>query len=343
MKHLIYLLLIIFSLFSLFYISEPVVREVSLKTVITGLVLNPIGDTVEIFNRNQSFITTLNHNNKFYLSISIDSANYYSFFYGNEQTAMYIKPGDNIDLEIDTKIFDESIRYTNSDESNFLADKYMMEEHLYDEFDNFYLYLSDDDFESICNNYKEKITSLLSNISNSVFYQKEKDNFDNTIKWYSSSRKERELLPKKGEPWIDFTYPNIDGDSVSLSDFKGSVVYVDIWATWCGPCLQELPFLIQLASDYSSTDIVFLSVAIQSEADKSIWENMINNDCIEGIDCMAGVQLVSTNNFASKICDDYAINGIPRFMLFDKNGNIINLEAPRPSSSDTRVLFDELL
>lgn len=344
MKHLIYLLLILFSLFSLFYISEPVVREVPLKTVITGLVLNPIGDTVEIFNRNQSFTTTLNHNNKFYLSIIIDSANYYSFFHGNEQTAMYIKPGDNIDLEIDTKIFDESIRYTNSDESSFLANKYMIEEQLYDDFDNYFLYLSDNEFESFSNNFKQKINPLLSNISDSIFYQKEQDSFSNTIKSYSSLRKERELLPKKGEPWIDFTYPNIDGDSISLFDFKGSLVYVDVWATWCGPCLQELPFLIQLSKDYETTDIIFLSLALQSVDDKSVWENMVNNiDCVDGIDCMVGVQLVSTNNFASKICDDYSIRLIPRFMLFDRNGNIIDIEAPRPSNVDIRVLFDQLL
>ncbi len=57
---------------------------------------------------------------------------------------------------------------------------------------------------------------------------------------------------------------------------------------------------------------------------------------------MGGVQLISTDGWKSKICKDYAINGIPRFMLFDQNGNVISVDTERPSSEEIRKIFDGL-
>ena len=343
MKHFFYLILVTTSLLTILYVLEPIERDIPVKAVVSGLISNPIGDTIEIYNRNSSFVTTLNHNNKFHLSIDLDSANYYTFFHGTETTSMYIKPNDHISLQLDADKFDETIKYSNSETSSFLAKKYIINENLYDDFDDLFFYLSEPDFEKFCNNFKEKMYPLLENISDSLFYKKEKENFDSTLNWYNQARIERKLLPKKGEKWIDFTYPNIDGDSISLSNFKGKYVYVDIWATWCAPCINEIPYFISLKHDYSNSDIVFLSLALESESTFK-WVNMVKNkDCIERVNCMVGIQLVSTDNFASQICDDYAIRMIPRFMLFDKNGTIINIEAPRPSSQEIRDIFNLLL
>ena len=58
----------------------------------------------------------------------------------------------------------------------------------------------------------------------------------------------------------DFTYPDVNGKNVSLSDFKGKVVLIDVWATWCGPCKQEIPHLKKLEEEMEGTDVVFLGV-----------------------------------------------------------------------------------
>ena len=121
---------------------------------------------------------------------------------------------------------------------------------------------------------------------------------------------------------------------VSLSDFNGSYVYVDIWATWCGPCRYEIPFLVQLEEDYHDSNIVFMSVSVDTENAKQKWIEMIKEEN------MGGVQLISTDGWKSQIMKDYAINSIPRFMLFDTDGNVMSVDAARPSSDDIREIFD---
>ena len=65
----------------------------------------------------------------------------------------------------------------------------------------------------------------------------------------SQYTKNQKMIEMIGKAAIDFTYPDMDSNMISLSDFKGSYVYVDVWATWCGPCIYEIPFLIQLEKD----------------------------------------------------------------------------------------------
>lgn len=133
----------------------------------------------------------------------------------------------------------------------------------------------------------------------------------------------------------NFTYPDQDGKMVSLSDFKGKVVLVDVWATWCGPCKQEIPPLKALEKELHGKDIVFISVTLDEEKDKQKWKNMIKE-----MD-LGGVQLFASG--WSKITKDYNIQAIPRFMVFDKKGNVVTIDAPRPSSPKLKeVLLSEL-
>jgi thiol-disulfide isomerase/thioredoxin len=138
-----------------------------------------------------------------------------------------------------------------------------------------------------------------------------------------------------GNPAFDFTYPDRNGDSISLADFKGSLVYVDVWATWCGPCKREIPHLLELEKDYQGQNIVFLSVSVDEDENYDAWTAMLEEKE------MGGVQLFASG--WSKIAKDYKINGIPRFMLFDSLGNIINVRAPRPSNEGIRSLIDQHL
>jgi thiol-disulfide isomerase/thioredoxin len=131
-----------------------------------------------------------------------------------------------------------------------------------------------------------------------------------------------------GNPSPKFAYKNIEGTTVSLDDLKGKLVYVDVWATWCGPCKREIPHLKALEEEFRKQSIAFVSISIDKEKDYNKWKEMVNTESLKGI------QLFADKDWKSDFVKDYAIDGIPRFILIDQRGNIISSDAPRPSSGE---------
>lgn len=142
--------------------------------------------------------------------------------------------------------------------------------------------------------------------------------------------------PNEGKIAADFTYPDVNGKMVSLSDFKGKVVLVDVWASWCSPCRQEIPYLKKLEQEMHDKDVVFIGVSMDVEKDKEKWKNMLRKEELNGVQLFA-------NGFQSKIAGDYKITGIPRFMVFDRVGDIVALNAPRPSNPALKTLLEKTL
>lgn len=137
---------------------------------------------------------------------------------------------------------------------------------------------------------------------------------------------------KAGSAAFDFTYPDLEGKKVSLSDFKGRVVLVDVWATWCGPCKAEIPALKAMEQEMHNKDIVFMSVSVDEAKDQQKWKDFVAKEELKGVQLFAGGW--------SEITKYYNIKGIPRFMVFDKKGNIVTIDAPRPSSPELKLLLE---
>ena len=132
---------------------------------------------------------------------------------------------------------------------------------------------------------------------------------------------------KKGDTAIDFTGVTPEGKKVALSDFKGKVVYIDCWASWCFPCRQEIPDLKKLQHFYKNADVVFMSVSIDRKGkEEMLWKALIKHKSL------GGVQLRVEGGFKAKFNKDYGISQIPRFILVGRDGKIISSDAPRPSS-----------
>ena len=149
---------------------------------------------------------------------------------------------------------------------------------------------------------------------------------------------------KKGSPSPSFNYPDTSGENISLESLKGKLVYVDVWATWCGPCKAQIPFLKQLEEKYREEEIAFVSLSIDKLKNISKWKDMIVDKELEGI------QIIADKAWRSKFVTDYVIEGIPRFILIDKDGNLMDPMAPRPAiyvegemqlNEEIQKIFDE--
>ncbi len=128
-----------------------------------------------------------------------------------------------------------------------------------------------------------------------------------------------------GAPSPDFKMTDINGKEYTLADFKGRILYIDVWATWCGPCKAELPKLHALAENFKGTNVCFVSMSV--DKDKAAWEKMVKEDNLGGVQLYAGTE--------SQFIADYKVNGIPRFILIDKEGKIIEANMTRPGEEKT--------
>jgi thiol-disulfide isomerase/thioredoxin len=142
------------------------------------------------------------------------------------------------------------------------------------------------------------------------------------------------LFPGNPSPY--FACYDSSGKTYSLANFKGKVVYVDVWATWCGPCKREIPELMKLEKEMEHENIQFLSIS--TDRDVNAWKNFLRTQP------MGGLQLHQSDNMDESVSKAFVVNSIPRFLLFDQEGRIVSSDAPRPSSGEEiRKLIQSVL
>ncbi len=134
-----------------------------------------------------------------------------------------------------------------------------------------------------------------------------------------------------------FTYKDNNGKDVSLRSLRGKYVYIDLWATWCMPCLQEIPHLKKLEEEYAGKNIIFISVSVDEQKDTGRWIKTIAREN------MSGVQLLADKDFESDFARKFIVNSIPRFILIDPKGKIVDRDAPRPSQKELKEKLDKLV
>lgn len=135
-----------------------------------------------------------------------------------------------------------------------------------------------------------------------------------------------------GDSAPDFTYRDIDGNEVSLSDHRGSYVFIDVWATWCVPCKEQIPYIRELEKKLEGKEIVFVSISC--DKDKEKWSQMVRQEKLSGIQLNTGG--------SSDFMNAFGIRGIPRFILIDKEGRVMDPNMAAPSNSEVAEYLTSL-
>ena len=133
----------------------------------------------------------------------------------------------------------------------------------------------------------------------------------------------------------DFVLVNTKSQRLFMSDFRGSKVYLTIWALWSEPSKKELEHLRELQEEYKHKDITFLALCVGDMDRKEEWAKLVREQKYGGLQA-----IVDESGFFKK---DYMIISVPRFILVDEEGRFITSNAPRPSGNEIRETLNKLL
>jgi len=315
----------------------------------SGTITNPNNDSLFVQKRGFKKVIAVKEDGTFSDTLKVVSGLYY-FNDGSESSSIFLKNGYDINLTMDTKEFDESIKYTGegAENNNFLAQKALKEEKIFDrDFDR----MSKEGLSKAMAEAKTEITTFIESQKglDSIVIAESKAGLEGNIKaitnYYGGMIALREAFPKGALSPTFEDYENFKGGTTSLADLKGKYVYIDVWATWCAPCKVEIPYLKALETELHGKNIAFVSMSIDDDRThkgswdqaKTDWKAMVADKELSGI------QIMAPKGWQSQFVKDYKIGGIPRFILIDPDGNVVDPSAPRPSDPELKTMLAELL
>lgn len=178
-------------------------------------------------------------------------------------------------------------------------------------------------------NFFEEIQRFKEHMDSGIIEQRIKSEFD---KNYSAF-----LALAPGAPAADFELPDEKGNKVRLSDFKGDIVYIDFWGTWCYPCIIEIPNSLKLQEEFREERVTFLYVALEADEEQiENWKKFIAGDTEQFKKFLTpgyfpGKHLVAEGQFNNPQLAPYKLNFAPTYVLIDQAGNFVDARADRPT------------
>ena len=135
---------------------------------------------------------------------------------------------------------------------------------------------------------------------------------------------------EKGVPAPNFTLPDLDGKMVSLADYKGKVVLLNIWATWCPPCVEEMPSMEKLYQELKNESFEILAVSIDESGAKAVLPFMKKHK-------LSFPALTDTKGAINSL---YQTTGVPESFIVDKDGKIVEeVIGPRDWAAPGTISF----
>ena len=303
-------------------------------------IANKNGDVIYIKDKKDKTIKEIKIDKKgiFKDSFKIENADFYVFFDGTEYTQLFLKNGYDLKMKMDAKQFDESIVYTGvgAAENNYLAQDALKSEQLNPEK---LAALSEADFKKMLDDTKlAEETALDKSGFDATFVSIQKKNVLMNSKGLERFYNESKAVAKlKNTAAPLFDYLNHKGGTTKLDELKGKYVYIDVWATWCGPCRAEIPSLKKIEEKYHGKNIEFVSISVDVQKDFEKWKKFVTDKQL------GGIQLFADKDWNSDFIKSFGINSIPRFILIDPKGNVVSADAARPSDPKLQEELDTLL
>jgi thiol-disulfide isomerase/thioredoxin len=298
---------------------------------------------------------TIQKDGSFKDTINIEKAGYYTLSLNGKNIGFtFLRNGFDLNLTAERNTFFETSKYTGTGANsiNYLLSQYKLGRSFGDpraffslEKENFSKKINSmkSSFDSLKKSYATIDTMLVrtNDAQNSEFFNMLEKSYDQQ---HAAAKQQTatSINLTKGKPSPKFeNYTNYKGGKTSLDALKGKYVYIDVWATWCNPCIAEIPALKILEKKYHTKNIHFVSISIDDKRtagswDKASakWRKMVKDKNLTGIQLYAGEDM--------SFMKAYMVTGIPRFILIDPKGNIVSQNAPRPSNPALENLFKEL-
>ena len=218
-----------------------------------------------------------------------------------------------------SRVFDNIIK----NEKPGLSRDIMMYKIFHGFYETGFSYISLDTVAAIWNSYKKYISNAVllktfndyMNIAENRKYEKE-DSVDQTYNHSDSINS-----------YIGFKFKSVRNLLETLhSKHKDKIIYINIWAVWCGPCRSEIPFEIILQDYFRNKSVAFVNLCLASNRDD--WKKVISQCHIKGDNYFFNEK--ETDLFRT----DLKFHGYPTYMIMDRRGKLINKNAPRPSSRE---------
>ncbi|MFS4455172.1 TlpA family protein disulfide reductase [Maribacter sp. 2304DJ31-5] len=307
--------------------------------IFSGTITNQNSDSLIIRSIGYIKKITVNEDGTFSDTLKIKGGNF-QFYDGKKMSSIHLMNGYDLKLMLDAKEFHKTITFSGrgANANNYLAKKILLQQKVFN--DTAFYTLKRDVFDAEIKKSIGEISNVLSSVkdSDSTFIADQKNSIDRlevySVRKYEDKQHIATFLAR-GNPSPKFMdYENYAGGTTSLDDLKGKYVYINVWTTWCVPCKVEMPYLKEVKKAYYGKHIAFVSISVDDQKVYDAWREMIADKELTGIQLYAKGDETFT--------DAYRIRGIPRFILIDPKGNVVDADAPRPSSKELRTLFDSL-